>query len=199
MRLFVAIELADEARDALAAEQRRLQLECASANRPGLKWLASDRIHLTLVFIGEVDAERAVAIGETFGQPLDVGPFSIAFGGLGMFPPHGAPRVLWVGLLRGARSVIDVQYEMAKRLGRLGIVLEERGFHPHLTLARWRESRTSDRRRIADADRHVPIAAMDVDSISLIQSRLSSRGPDYTTLCRLPLQESAPPPLQSTR
>src|SRR5258705_11003161 len=77
-------------------------------------------------------------------------PFRFELGGVGAFPPRGAPRALWIGVKSGAEHVIQVQSLLAGRLGRLegvGIERERRPFIPHLTLARWRESRPSDRPR----------------------------------------------------
>ena len=87
------------------------------------------------------------SVVEAIGQPVQAERFPIVFGGLGLFPPAGAPRVLWLGLTAGARDVIGVQREIAARVTRLGIGLERRPFQPHLTLARWRTSRRSDRQR----------------------------------------------------
>ena len=76
-----------------------------------------------------------------------------------------------------------------------GIALESRPFHPHLTLARWRTSRPSDRRRVEAADTH-DVARIEVRDVSLIRSRLSPAGPTYTVLSRGSLSHG---PLSSGR
>ena len=58
-------------------------------------------------------ARRSVV--EAIAQPVQAERFPIVFGGLGLFPPAGAPRVLWLGLTAGAREVIGVQREIAAR------------------------------------------------------------------------------------
>ena len=185
MRLFTAIDLDDAARDAVARLQRRLS-ERPSGDR-SLKWVDPSRMHLTLVFLGEVADARVPAIVESLSPPIDVPRFAIAFQGLGVFPPRGAPRVLWLGVAQGAAALAAVQGHVVKRLESLGVALEDRPFHPHLTLARWRDSRPSDRTRALAAGINEPIAPLGVDSIALYQSRLSSAGSTYTVLARATL------------
>ncbi len=173
MRLFVAIELDEAARAAIAAEQKRIA--SAIDREKTLTWVAADRMHLTLVFLGEVPDALAPAIVDA------------VFAGVGVFPPERArkpPRVLWLGLADGADETIAVQRMISARITGLGVTIEDRGFHPHLTLARWRRSAWSDRRRIADAASGGPIARIRVDHVTLFQSRLSSSGPSYTPLAR---------------
>ena len=186
MRLFVAIDLGDEVRAAIAAEQRRVG-EALGGARSTLRWVRPEHAHLTLVFLGEVDEARGGAVVEVMSNPLDQPAFDLVLGGLGVFPPQGAPRVLWLGVTSGAREVGEVQRVAAARLAGLGVTLEARTFHPHLTLARWRAGRPADRRRVMTADRGVAIARAEVTAITLYQSRLSSSGPTYTSLARASL------------
>jgi 2'-5' RNA ligase len=62
MRLFVAVDLDDASREAIGAEQTRLRRALDAEGRPAWKWVRLDRMHLTLVFIGEVDAPAAEAL-----------------------------------------------------------------------------------------------------------------------------------------
>src|SRR5205809_4097642 len=97
MRLFVAIDLGDEVRAAIAAEQRRVG-EALGGARSTLRWVRPEHIHLTLVFLGEVDEGSSGAIVDAMSEPLDHAAFALVLGGLGVFPPQGAPRVLWLGV-----------------------------------------------------------------------------------------------------
>ena len=185
MRLFIAIDLNEAARDAIAAEQARLKK--AIGDRSSLKWVRDEQTHLTLVFLGEVSDDGAPRVIETIERPLARSPFDASFEGIGMFPPHGAPRVLWVGVAAGAQEMIAVQRELAGRVRQLGITLEDRPFHPHLTLARWRESGAADRRRVGEAASATTIARIHVDHATLYRSRLSPSGSTYTPLARATL------------
>ncbi len=193
MRLFVAADLPDSAREAIAAEQRRLGSALGEKEREpfkranALKWVKPEHSHLTLVFLGDVEDARVPSVVDTLGHHVDMAPFEIVFEGLGAFPPRGAPRVLWIGVAAGANALIDLQRELARRIAVLGIPIEDRPFHPHLTLARWRESRSTDRQR---ALAHAPtgaIARARIAGATLYQSRLSPAGPIYTALARATL------------
>src|SRR5439155_22126101 len=93
IRLFVAIRMPAKVQRALAAEQRRL-----AAAGVGLRWVRPESIHLTLVFLGNVAAERVPAIEAAMqAAAAEAPPLRLAVRGLGCFPPRGAPRVLWAG------------------------------------------------------------------------------------------------------
>lgn len=184
MRLFTAIDLSDEARRAIAGEQTRIRRELPDAS---LRWVRPDHMHLTLAFIGEVAPVRGAAVVECMSAPLPQRPFRLVFGGVGVFPPHGAPRVLWLGSLDGAREAVELQRAVALRLESVGVPRGDRVFHPHLTLGRWRDGRPAWRGSLAQQGA-VPVAEVAVAAVTLYQSRLSSSGPAYTALARAPLR-----------
>ncbi len=185
MRMFVAIDLDDAARAAVGDEQR--QAARLLTSRSAVRFVDPRQVHLTLAFLGEVAAPLAEAVVQAMREPLSaVRPFQIAIGGLGVFPPHGAPRVLWMELGEGARETVALQREVAARLASLGVMLEERVFRPHLTIGRWRRARPSDRPALASAPVH-PAARLLVDRVTLYESRLSSEGPTHVALAHASL------------
>src|SRR5262249_60404254 len=105
------------------------------------KWVRREQMRLTLVFLGGVPEARAAVVVDAIGAAIAQPPFDLTFAGLGVFPPRGAPNVLWIGAGSGADASIALQRELADRVERVGIALERRPFHPHLTLARWKTSR----------------------------------------------------------
>ena len=183
MRLFVAADVPDAAREAIAAEQKRLA-SVLGGSAGSLRWVKPEHSHLTLVFLGDVEDARVPSVVESVGRDVDAAPFDIVFEGLGAFPPRGAPRVLWIGVGAGAAALIDLQRELAQRIAALGVPLEDRPFHPHLTLARWRESRPPDRQRAGAHAPHGAVARARIAGATLYQSRLSPAGPTYTALAR---------------
>ena len=183
MRLFIAVDLDDAARAAMGAEQKRVAAAMGDA-RSSVKWVKPEQMHLTLVFLGEVSEGHAPAIVDSVNQPVAMPAFGITFQGLGVFPSHGGPRALWVGITDGGAELSELQREIARRVTDAGIVLESRPFHPHLTLGRWRQSRPSDRRRILSASRPDVVTRVAVPVATLYQSRISSAGPTYTALAR---------------
>jgi len=181
MRLFIAVDLDDAARAAIGAEQKRVAAAMGDA-RSSVKWVRPEQMHLTLVFLGEVSEGHAPAIVDSVNQPVAMPAFGITFQGLGVFPSHGGPRALWVGITDGGGELSELQRELARRVADAGVVLESRPFHPHLTLGRWRQSRSSDRRRVLAAARPEVLARVPLTRATLYHSRISSAGPAYTAL-----------------
>ena len=191
MRLFTAVDLDDVVRRAIGIEQRRL----ASGIDPDgrlLKWIDPNRLHVTLVFLGEVADADAARIVELMTSDIDAPPFQVVFGHLGVFPPRGVPRALWLGIDEGARELGGLERLVKDRLRPVALRLEERPLSAHLTLARWRSARRSDRARALAMDRQAVIARARIGHVTLYHSRLSSSGPTYTALARATLRSCLP-------
>jgi RNA 2',3'-cyclic 3'-phosphodiesterase len=181
MRLFIAVDLSEDARQAIAVAQNRIAAALA-AEESRLKRVRPEHMHLTLVFLGRVADDDVPALVDAIGRDADATPFEVVFAGLGVFPPRGAPRVLWLGVADGAAALVALQRDLAQRTIARGIALEARPFHPHLTLGRWRSSRPLDRGRALAAGVPGPVASVRVERATLYESRLSPAGPTYTPL-----------------
>jgi 2'-5' RNA ligase len=200
MRLFVAVDLPDDARQAIGVHQK-LIADALSTSRDGLKLIEPERMHLTLLFLGEVPDTQVPTMVEAMNPSADMAPFDVVFGGVGVFPMRGAARVLWIGVTQGADLLARLQHDIAERIRALGVAFDDRPFHPHLTIGRWRESgrrRTSKvrrdtperlRREAAALERSRRIACVTVSRATLYQSRLSASGPAYTALAHANLSE----------
>ncbi len=189
MRLFLAIELPAEARVAVAALARRL----AGVLGPGartLRWVRSEHLHLTLVFLGEVGDESSRLLVEAMRVPFEQDAFMVSLAGLGTFPSRGEPRVLWLGVDVGASNLTRLHDAVARRLRGLDVTAGAAPFHPHLTLGRWRRSRPSDRAAVRAGDPHRTVASFVIESVALVGSRLTPDGPSHTILTRAALRAS---------
>src|SRR5438093_11918407 len=126
MRLFVAADVPDAAREAIAAEQKRIASALSERERErsrgagALTWVKAEHSHLTLVFLGDVEDARVASVVDAVGRDIDAPPFDVVFEGLGAFPPRGAPRVLWIGVASVASQLIELQRELARRRDALG-------------------------------------------------------------------------------
>src|SRR5437773_12354859 len=105
MRLFIAVDLDDTARAAIAAEQARLA-SALGHRRSSVRWVQPDRMHLTLVFLGELSEAVGATVTTSVGTPIDMAPFEMALQGFGVFPPQGAPRAVWIGVTDGAADLL---------------------------------------------------------------------------------------------
>jgi 2'-5' RNA ligase len=188
MRLFVAVEISPEVARAageLIAELRARAERLAPRSR--ITWVAPDRLHLTVAFIGDADPERAAVIGDALRSPLAVAPFDLTIAGAGGFPKTGQPRVIWAGIAGGRASLLEVEHEVSSRLAGAAIVGKPRAYNPHLTLARVREAGGLRGAQLFDGLAGGTIGSTHVDAITLFDSRLSSKGPTYVPVQRTPL------------
>lgn len=124
-RLFIAIDMP-------ATITERLATLCCGL--PGARWVDPDHMHLTLRFIGDVDSTVFKDVREALCQ-VRCEPFSLQLNGIGFFPPHGKPRVLWVGIRKNA-ELLRLRNRIESVLVRLGLEPEGRKYSPHVTLAR---------------------------------------------------------------
>lgn len=184
MRLFIAIDLGAAARAAIHRRQRRLAA-APSVDASALRFVREEHLHLTLVFLGGVDDGRVGEVKAALEPPVDDPPFVLGFGGIGVFPPRGAPRVLWLDVVEGREATIRLQASLAARLEAIGIPGEDRPFTPHVTLARWRKD--GPRRRPVLPPEGGGLPDVRVEAATLFESRLSDAGPAYTALVRTPL------------
>jgi RNA 2',3'-cyclic 3'-phosphodiesterase len=187
VRAFVAVDV-DEALRGQVARVRRTLAQAA----PGAKWVDPALCHITLKFLGYVAGERLPAIAEACRRAAGaVGPFELAFAGLGAFPRWRGARVLWMGLAPSS-PLAALQTAVEAELAPLGFEPEGRPFAPHLTLARFKQPSAPEleeaARRFADAS----FGAVPVRELRLMRSDLRPSGPVYSVLDAFGLSGSCP-------
>ena len=134
----MALDLTDEIREALREPIAKLKPLAKAA-----RWLCPEGMHVTLKFIGHVDASKLDAIRAALGTVQSNAPVEMEIRGVGFFPDERRPRVLWCGI-ETSPNLAPLAAEIERTLEPLGIPREERKFTPHLTLARLRDSRGVD-------------------------------------------------------
>jgi RNA 2',3'-cyclic 3'-phosphodiesterase len=133
MRVFIAVELPNEIREALSAVQRDLRHLTNT-----VRWVAADSIHITLKFIGEIPDKRIEDI-DTALTGLTWKAFTVTVRSVGFFPGTRSPRVFWAGM--EAPTMPGLAEQLDARLERSGFDKEKRAFRPHITLARAKNTR----------------------------------------------------------
>ncbi len=194
MRLFVALDLDAQIRDAIAAfmnEARRLA--------PDVRWVQPESLHVTLKFIGEQPDAKVNDI-ENALRGISAKAFRLSFRGSGFFPNERSARVFWIGIEADA-ALAELAAKVETSIAPLGIEIEKRAFSPHLTLARAGNGSGSPARQKADrpnrrfsalqaklSEMPAPdFGTMNANEFFLYRSQLSSRGAQYTKIARLPL------------
>ena len=131
MRLFVGIDLPNEIKHTL------IELQC-ELRRLGINasWKSPENFHITLEFLGELDASNIQALTETLNKVAkNHRTFKVNIGGLGGFPTIKQPHTLWTAVGGSLRKLHQLQNNIHIELAKCGFVLEKRRFKPHISLA----------------------------------------------------------------
>ena len=188
MRLFVAVEIAPAVAEAAAALIEHLRKRAIRlAPRSRISWVTADRLHVTVRFIGNVDADRADAVRRVLAPPLGQAPFDLILAGIGTFPPKGPPRVVSSSVSDGREPLLAIEQRVSERLARVGIAAEQRPYTPHLTLARVREAGGLRSAALLEGAGGTTLGTTAVEAITLFESRVSPKGPSYVALQRTSL------------
>ena len=183
MRLFIALNLPEAVRALVFRAPEPLR-EKAS----GVRWSRPENLHLTIRFLGEVDAE----VEENLSMGLDVvaggAPrISIRFERFGAFPSPERPRVIWLGV-EATSELRLLRERVQEQLASAGVPPDTRPFRPHVALGRVK-SRDADIGwgLIAGAARPDLSANVCVETLDLVRSHLTQAGPRYEILHRAAL------------
>ena len=187
MRVFVALDVPEAVRAALAALSAQLKKICTTA-----RWVHLEGVHVTLKFIGEVSPEQLERIRQALGQLPSFDSIRLRFAGLGFFPSARRPRVFWAGAEAGPH-LAELFAAIEIRLEPLGIAPEKRPFHPHLTLARFEAPERTQALSAAVEGLGTPEFGRETfREFYLYQSVLKRSGAEYTRLVTYPfLREPA--------
>ena len=136
-RIFVALPLPADARDVVAGLVERIRGAGVPGGGRDVRWVRLDGLHLTLRFIGPtLDSRIASAVDAVRAAGASAEPFDLAIGGAGVFPSHGRPRALWLGLREGEAALTGLAATVDAALTDAGWTFESKPFTAHLTLAR---------------------------------------------------------------
>jgi 2'-5' RNA ligase len=176
IRLFVAVNLDESLRHAVAEVEQRLK-----ATNADVKWVRAESLHITLKFLGWVQENRVPEIEQAIAQAVEEqAPFRLSLAGLGGFPTPTAPRVVWVGIEAGAAELASLAERMEQAMKPLGFEREEREFSAHVTIGRSRGAAGREQLVAAlQAERERRFGEMQVARVELMRSDLRPTGPIY--------------------
>jgi 2'-5' RNA ligase len=129
MRLFVALEIPEAVRENLAAIRENF-----SSIASKLRWVPPENLHVTLKFIGSVPAEKLEAIIEALRRVRVDKSVKLNISGVG----GSAAGVYWAAI-EPCPALEKLAADIDQRLQPLGIANENRAFHPHVTVARFKD------------------------------------------------------------
>jgi 2'-5' RNA ligase len=189
-RLFVALEQGGATR-ALATEVAA-ELRHGLGRRARLGFTPSERQHVTLAFLDEVEESRLEGVNEVVvGVARDHVALVVEVGGAGAFPRPESARVLWLAFGQQSSALRSLAVDLQTRLRAAGHDIEHREWNGHITLARCRDRAGFDARAALArcTDRRV---VCPVDALVVMESRRGPDGASYVPLLRAALATGSP-------
>jgi RNA 2',3'-cyclic 3'-phosphodiesterase len=186
MRCFIGLPLPQSYQQGL----EEIITTCKPWLRSRVSWTRPGNWHLTLVFLGEVAADRlnrlSSALDGATGQC-----FRMQAQGGGFFADQrrtaSRPRVIWVGIGAGSRQVAALAQMVGQCCELHGFPGLRRDFAPHLTAARIKQAWDDPWARVLSHLQNVRWPAITVDRMVLWESRLLPEGPHYQRVREFPL------------
>ncbi|HEY7158430.1 MAG TPA: RNA 2',3'-cyclic phosphodiesterase [Gemmataceae bacterium] len=186
LRTFIAIDLGKPIRDRCLALQDTLARGGAE-----LKWVEEENLHLTLLFLGEVEDRELPALCQVVADCCARhDAFTLSVESVGCFPNPRRPRIVWVGVGAGATEVCALHDALEPSLLELGCYRrEDRPYTPHITLGRVKGDRGTNVLAAALA-RQAKWRGGEtaVREVCVFSSELRPEGPLYTVLSRAKLR-----------
>lgn len=167
-RLFFALWPGDALRESLTP-LLKLKREC------GGRALQPANLHITLNFIGMVDADSRDCLEQAAGEIVSP-PFELTLDRFGYWP---RPRVMWLGCSEMPDPILQLVSELNRVVELCGLEPERRPYHPHLTLLR-----KAKQAPLAPA----PELHWQVDDFVLVESASTPSGVEYRVLRSWPLR-----------
>ena len=191
-RLFVALDLPDGVREAIASWQGTALAD------PALRPMRPESLHVTLCFLSYHPEKAIPRIAERMAS-VGPRPVELRFESEPSPRPKGRPRLYAIG--GASESAAALQAELSETLAAEGFYKpEKRGFWPHVTVARVRSERLPPERgerrgkgrprRVKQAPAPLPAALTEpfgAVRMALYRSDLKPQGAEYTSLAGVDL------------
>jgi len=183
-RLFVALDLPEEVREAIVAWQR------SELTDEALRVVGSQNLHVTLAFLGYLPEKAIGSVAEVVNSTAAPPP-RIELAPEPVGKPRGRPRIL--ALDARSEETVSLQAALERQLAARRLYKpEKRPFWPHVTVARVKPERRGSKRpaRIARAPGPLPEALCEAFfgvRITLYRSTLRPQGAEYAPLAQVAL------------
>ena len=170
-RIFIAINLPDEIREAFLSYEKRWQ---------GLhvRWTSFKNMHITVEFLGEVNKSGLDAILlATKSTAEEIKPFDIRLDKIVLGPDPAQARMLWATIHTNSH-LIKFKNLMDENLKQNDFILEAREFKSHITLARARGNQLKGKQT------NITLANLKfkAEGVEVIESQLHPGGARYKVI-----------------
>ncbi|OGD62974.1 2'-5' RNA ligase [Candidatus Beckwithbacteria bacterium RBG_13_42_9] len=188
MRIFIGVAL-----PLSLQKQLKKLLKVLERKHWPVKWEAIEKLHFTLVFLGEIPESKIVIVKEIVREICQQLPsFSLEIKGLGCFPDYLFPKIIWLGLKGDLKSLSFLQKQLKLKLKDQGFVIDNRPFLGHVTLGRVKKAKMKQLQEIGrqlKALREMEIGVeWHVKEVIIFQSQILSQRSKYYKVAEILLK-----------
>jgi 2'-5' RNA ligase len=191
-RLFVAILLPTAVKERIKDAQNHLRRAVPKAR---IGWTRGEQFHLTLKFLGDVEASRVDALKADLGAVAGgFGPLRLRAEGIGFFPSARRPRVVWAGVRDETDQLLRLQSAVETVCAPFSGEPAEGVFTGHVTLGRIKDANRSEGEalvRTIGGMAGLLFGEWTADYIGLMRSELLADGAQHSLLASVHLGESS--------
>jgi RNA 2',3'-cyclic 3'-phosphodiesterase len=187
-RLFIAVTVPEDIKTEIEKTQATLR---RVVPKERVRWTKREQFHLTLKFLGNVDAQRVEPLMAAVRAACrGFAALELRAERVGFFPNLRAPRVVWAGVNDRQAQLPSLQQAIEAATCGFTAEVPEKTFTGHVTLGRIKGLRRTEADALADVASSLTtrvFGAWTTDKVELIRSQLSPAGAQYTTLAGIPL------------
>lgn len=169
MRLFLTVNMSDSVRDEIGQGIPDIHSHIGKG-----KWVPKENLHITMLFLGEVERGKLSIIEEVMEEAVDgMKPFHLVVEGLGTFPNPKRPNILWAGVKGDLNDLNRLYQQTIQAIDKTELPFDAKPrYTPHITLARKIEKWFTE-------EINLKTSQWEVSALELYESMFSSDGVKY--------------------
>jgi 2'-5' RNA ligase len=184
VRSFIAVNLNPEIKKYLTSLQGNLNV-----TETKIKWVEKNNLHLTMKFLGYISLEQTELVKSILKEiTTRCSPFIIKlYSNIGIFPAYKMPRIIWVGIKEGVNQLSELYNSIETMLYKKGFPRENKDFSGHITIGRVKFIK--DKANFIQILKRIEVNnfTQEVNSIDLMESKLTPNGPIYNITAKFTL------------
>ena len=176
IRTFISFHPPEDIRD----EMKKIQFQLKESHAD-VKWELPHQLHATIKFLGDVE-ERSMpdVLSAIRTATIGIKRFAVTYRLVGSFPDNRNPRIVLIGCDDETGTLLQLKNNLDKLLLPLGFAVEDRKFHPHITLGRVKSNRNlSYLTPMLENCTFEPRVAV-VEEVCVMKSMLKPQGAEYS-------------------
>ena len=189
-RLFIALTIPENVKTEIEKAQSELR---RALPKDCVRWTKREQFHLTLKFLGNVDAQRVEPLADAVRKACQgFAMLDLRAERIGFFPDLRMPRVVWVGVGDQRQQLPRLQGAVEAAARDFSAEESSERFTGHVTLGRIKtigRPETEVLARLASGLAATFFGAWRADKIEIMRSQLSPDGARHTTLTTIPLAQ----------